>query len=127
MDFTKTDIEYKKPEGLSRSDQADYRYGHTEDGRFFASAELTVCSDAGACVVFHFYVELSEADWRALRDGTAKFVTGAVSEPLPRALIGEYSLFDPSGDRPYAIEASYTVGSLEFVFDALGERELDAA
>lgn len=129
MQYTNTTIDYEAPEGFT-SPGDGHRFVRTEDGRFYAAVRLGVGSDAGAWIDFDLHVQLSEADWNALREGTAKFVTGEIREELPREIIGEYCQFSPTPDKPFAAEASISLAPeerLDGVFHILAARELEAA
>ena len=143
--YANTDIDYPAPAHLLSEDnypsdqfvhtEGDHKYARTEDGKLYARMELSFLSDSPCTwVKFHVYVQLSEADWNALRDGTAKFVTGKIENDLflDFGVFGQFCQFEPHNDEHTAGCASFSLGlgdGLDPIFDALSEREreLEAA
>ena len=117
-----TQIHYVVPEDLLDVD--DEYFARTEDGEFYARMQLTLHSDTDLHVKFLLYVQLSEADWTALRAGTAKFVTGRVVEELP-ARFGAYHKFYPGKVQHTVGHAHTRLGrdGLNLIYEALAEQE----
>ncbi|MEM7305038.1 MAG: hypothetical protein AAF682_00135 [Planctomycetota bacterium] len=120
---SKTNFYYPAADHLQVDDNR--RFARTEDGEFYARARLGICSAAKAWVIFDLYVQLSQADWNALREGTAKYVTGKIKEELPFQVIGEYVAFEPS-ESMFACEGEY-MHRLDGAFSDLLQSELEAA
>ena len=118
-----TQIHYVVPEHLLDVD--DDHFARTEDGEFYARMQLTLHSDdTYPQVNFLLYVQLSEADWDALREGTAKYVTGKIKEELP-ARFGEYHKFYPGRAQHSVGHAYVSLGRdrLNLIYQALAEQE----
>ena len=139
--YANTEIDYPAPAYLLDEDnhpsdqfaytEDDQKYARTEDGKLYARMELAIGSDVGTWINFHLYVQLSEADWNALREGTAKFVTGRI-ENRTFIDIGEYCPFYPEKDKSkthvgWACISLSGGDGLSPIFEALSERELEAA
>jgi len=113
-------VEYPTPKNLLLED--DPNFARTEDGKFYARVSLGFLSSTRRQVEFLLYVQLSEADWNALRDGTAKFVTGRIENHLFIDEAEEFSDFRPTrngASSRHAADTMIDAGPLDRFFDSL--------